>query len=104
MAKDIREILGGLQFQGINESALYSVDTEPWGGTPTTPTHDIFDEEDYTTSLKTSLMDGTPTIAADIINLPALSGLTDGIIYRVFVRFVSAGNTLEGYFRVEAER
>ena len=104
MAKDIREILGGLRFQGTSESVLYSVDTEPWGGTPTAPVHDIFDEEDYGTSLKSSLMDGVPTVATDVINLPALSGLTDGIIYRVFVRFVSAGNTLEGYFRVQAER
>ena len=103
MVKNIREVLDGLQSQGINESVLFSVNTEPWGGTPTGPTHDIFDEEDYTTSLKSSLMDGSPTVSGDVINLPALSGLSNGVIYRVFVRFVSGGSTLEGYFRVEAE-
>ena len=104
MADNIREILDGIQTLGSNESALFSIDTAPWGGSPSGPTHDIFDEEDYTTSLKTANMDGTPTLATDVINLPALHSLVAGKIYRVFVQFTSAGNVLEGYFRVKAER
>ena len=102
MADKIHEVLDGLQFQRVAESVLYSVDTTAWGGTPTSPVHDVFDEEDLTTSLKSSLMSGSPTVAGDNINLPALSGLTLGIIYTVTVLFVSAGSTLEGYFQVKA--
>ncbi len=83
MAKNNREVLDGLQPQGIGESVSYGVDTLPWGGSPTSPSHDIFDEEDYGTSLKSSLMDGTPTVSGDTINLPALSGLSEGLIYRI---------------------
>ena len=104
MAENIREVLDGLQFQGTGESVSYGIDTLPWGGTPTSQTHDIFDEEDYTASLKSTLMDGTPTINGDVINLPALSGLSDGVIYRIFVQFTSGGNILEGFFRVEGQR
>ena len=103
MAKSIREVLDGIQTQGTAESIFYSVDTAPWGGTPSSPSHDVFDEEDLTTSLKTTLMSGTPTVSSDDILLPALHSLTAGIIYRVFITFTSAGNTLQGYFRVEAE-
>ena len=102
--KNSREILDGTQPQGVNESVKYSVDTAPWGGTPTTVSHDIFDEEDFDTSLKSSLMSGTPTVTSDVITLPALSGLTDGIIYRVTVKFtITGGSILESYFRVKAE-
>ena len=102
-AKSIREVLDGIQIQGVSESVLYSVDTLPWGGTPTLPVHDVFDEEDPGTSLKSTLMSGTPTVSSNDILLPALQSLTAGVIYRVLVQFSSAGNTLEGYFRVEAE-
>ena len=103
MAKNDREVLDGLQLQGANESIAYSIDTEPWGGTPSSPVHDIFDEEDLTTSLKSTLMSGSPTVSSHNVVLPALSGITDGVIYKVIVRFVSGGQTLEGYFRVKGE-
>ena len=104
MGRNIHEVLDGLQEQLVGESVVYSVDTLPWGGTPTSPSVDVFDEEDYDTSLKTTVMpSGSPAINGDTISLPALTSLTAGIIYRVFVTFVSSGNTLKGYIRVQAK-
>ena len=102
MADKTHEVLDGLQFQRVVELVLYSVNTGPWGGSPTSPSHDVFDEEDLTTSLKSTIMDGTPTVATDSINLPALGPLVLGTIYIVTIKFTSAGSTLEGYFRVKA--
>ena len=103
MAQNIREVLDGLQFQGAAESILYSVDTEPWGGSPALPTHDIFDEEDLDISLKASLAPGTVSISSHNLVLPAVTALVAGTIYRVTVTFTSAGNVLQGFFRIEAQ-
>lgn len=104
MAKNIHEVLDGLQVQSTAESVLYSVDTEPWGGTPTSPSVDVFDEEDLATSVKTTVMpSGNPSVLTDDIILPALTSLTAGIIYRILLTFESAGNTLQGYIRVQAK-
>jgi len=104
MAQDIHEVLDGLQSQSVAESVLYSVDTEPWGGTPTSPAVDVFDEADLSTSLKSTVMpSGNPSVSLDVIILPALTALTAGIIYRIFVTFLSGGNTLRGYIRVQAK-
>jgi hypothetical protein len=102
--KSSREVIEGIQEQGINESISYSIDSTNWGGTPTSPDFDVFDEEDYTTSLKTALAPGTASISTKYVVLPHLGSLVDGVIYRVFFSFVSGGNTFEGYFRVKAER
>ena len=104
MSKDIREVLEGLQFQGENESVVYAIDSEPWGGSPSTIVHDVFDEEDLIVSLKATLMSGSSSVTSHIITLPALSGLTFRTLYKVTVKFTSGGNILEGYFRVKGER
>ena len=102
--KSSREVVEGIQTQGVNESISYSVNTLNWGGTPTSPDFDVFDEEDDSTSLKASLMSGTATISGNYVVLPHLSGLSDGVIYRVFFQFTSGGNVFEGFFRVRGER
>ena len=103
MAQDIHEVLDGIQGQSVAESIVYQVDTAPWGGTPTSPAVDVFDEEDYSTSVKATVMpSGSPSVSSDNVLLPALTALTAGIIYRVYVTFVSGGNTLQGYIRVQA--
>ena len=101
--RNIHEVLEGLQEQLVGESVLYSINTTPWGGTPTGTDHDIFDEEDLTTSLKSAMMSGSSSVSADVINLPALGSVVAGKIYRVEVTFTSLGNTLVGYFRVEGK-
>ena len=104
MTRDIHEVLDGLQQQSVAETAVYSADTLPWGGTPASPAVDVFDEEDYDTSVKSTVMpSGSPSVNAHVITLPPLTALTAGIIYRVYVTFVSGGNTLRGYVRVQAK-
>lgn len=99
-----REVLGGLVFQGASEGVFYSFDTAPWGGTPSAVSHDVFDEDDLTTSLKGSLCPGSPSPSGDIITLPKLSGGTVGKVYRVTVAFTNAGGQeLEGFMRVKFE-
>jgi hypothetical protein len=44
-----------------------------------------------------------PTVADSVITLSPLSGLTAGQRYRVEVKYVVGGNTLENYFYVEGQ-
>lgn len=99
--RSIREL--GTVTQGENESVIYTVLTTNWGGSPTSLGHDVFDEHDLATSLKATLMPGTPTASVDTITLPALSGLTAGVTYRVTVAFTSGGSSFEAFFRVHGE-
>jgi hypothetical protein len=99
--KNKLEVLEGLQPQGVNESVNWAVATTNWGGSPSGPDYDIFDEDDLATSLKPSLMPGTATVSGDDVILPTLSGLTARVIYRITVSFTSGGNDLECYFRVK---
>ena len=95
------EVIEGLQHQGVNESISYKVTTTNWGGSPSATNHDIFDEDDLATSLKSSLMPGASTVVDDNVVLPKLDGITAGKIYIIFVSFTSGGNGLEGFFRVK---
>ena len=99
-----REVLDGVQVQGINESVIYKVKTDNWGGSPSGPDFAIFDEEDYGTDLKGTLTTGAATVDVNDVVLPAISGGTQNHIYRVFVSFTSGGNDLECYFRIKFER
>ena len=99
-----REVIEGIQEQGINEGVIYQVATTNWGGSPSSPDFDIFDEDDYSTSLKATLSSGAATVSGDSVILPKISGGTERKIYRVFVSFISGGNDLEGYFRIQFKR
>ena len=45
----------------------------------------------------------SPTIAGSIITLSPLRALTAGILYRVEVKYIVSGNTLESYFYVHGQ-
>ena len=102
--QETREVINGIQYQGIDESVFYTVDTAPWGGSPSALGHEITDEEDYTASLKSTMMTGTPSAVGDIITCPALSLVEEDKIYRIYVKFTIGGSALSGYFRVKGER
>ena len=104
MAKDIHEVATGLLEQSDAESIFYSVNTLPWGGSPSAPSVDVFNENDLDTSVKTAVMPaGSPSVNGNSIDLPALTALTDKMIYRIYLTFTSGGNVLRCYFRVEAK-
>ena len=104
MSERSREILEGLQYQGEDESVAYSIDVTNYGNTPTSPAVDVFDEDDLSTSVKSTVMPtGSPSVASNVITLPALTALTDGQTYRVEVQFTLSGNLFEVFFRVRGQ-
>ena len=101
--KNSREVLEGLQRVGQNESVIFQISTTNWGGTPTSPTHDVFNVEDLTTSVKSTVMSGSPSVSTDDVILPAFNSGTVGETYIVIVGFTSGGNTLEAWFKITVE-
>lgn len=99
--KNIHEVLEGIQEQSTAESVSYIVNTLPWGGTPTNPVIDIFDEEDLTTSLSSTHLTGSATVNGDNVATKVVGSLVEDVIYRMTVQFVSNGNTLQGYVRIQ---
>jgi hypothetical protein len=100
-----REVVESPLKQGADEQVVYSLNTEPWGGTPADTTVTVYDvttggAEDVSEDVLT----GDVSESGDTITLPAIGGLTAKHIYRVEVRFASGGNVLETYFMIEAER
>lgn len=101
MAADIREVAEGLQYQGADEIIIYTVDVTNVGSSPSSVVVKVYDETDSNTDVTTTVMPtNSPSVNANIISLSALKLLTAGHAYRVEVKFVVSGNTLEHYFRV----
>jgi hypothetical protein len=100
----LREVLEGQQLQGENEKIAYRITTTPWGSSPSNVAVVVKDVLDSYRDVTSTVMPGSPTVSGDVITLPKLIGLTDGRIYRVEVKFDSAGTTFECYFDVGAEK
>lgn len=105
-----REITEGTQAQGVEEEITYAL-TVPasWGvptGTPTVKVYSYAQETGaYTEVTSTVMPSGAASVAGQVITLPELKGLSDGVLYRVEVKFdTTAGNTLEAYAGVQGER
>jgi hypothetical protein len=102
---NLREIKEGLQYQGADETIVYTLTTTPWGSSPTSPDAKIYEMANNTATDKTStLMTGSATANGDVITLPAISGLTARTRYRVEVKFTVSGNTFEAYAEIRGER
>lgn len=100
-----REAKEGTQPQGTNESVGYTVNTTPWGGTPTNP--NVAAEVEATgVDATTLLFGGSPsiTINGDILELPDCANVVAGTVYRVTVTFTTGGQTLSMWFRVSGEQ
>jgi len=102
---DLREVSQGIQYQGVDEEIIYSVDTALQGGTPTSVSVVVFDASaSYTDVTSTVMPVNSPTVATDTITLSPLKLLTEGQVYRVEIKFTSVGNVIEVYFQVWAQR
>lgn len=100
-----REVNEGEQLQGEDERIAYTIDTTPWGGTPTGAAVVAKDvTNSFAVVTATVLPSGSPSVNGNVITLPLLQSLTRGHIYRIEVAFTSGGNNLESYFIVKAER
>lgn len=96
----IREVVEGRQTQGADETIVYTLDTTDVGGSPSVSAVVVWRESDATDVTSTTMPSGSHSVNGDVITLKALTALTAGQVYRVEVKFTSAGNTLEHYFRV----
>ena len=98
----IREVVQGSQSQGVDEQIVYTIDTANWGGTPTSPAV-VVKDRDGTDVTSTVMPTNSPSVSDDVITLSTLKLLTDGVVYRVEVKFTSGGNIMECYFYVSAQ-
>ncbi len=89
MDKMIRRIEQSPIYHGDEESAPYTLDTAPWGGTPTNISVKVkLNGQDVSDDVLT----GDPDVVSDIIILPVISGLTAGVWYRLEVKFTNTTN------------
>lgn len=100
-----RQVVEGIQAQGVDERIAYTLITTPWSTSPSSPSVTVYDVTHGTGADVTSTVMPTnsPSVAGDVITLSLLRSLTSGHTYRVDVQFTSAGNLFEPYFIVQAE-
>jgi hypothetical protein len=104
MNADDREVVEGIQYQGVDEKIVYTIDTANWGGTPSSPSVVVKDVTNALADVTATVMpSGSPTISTDVITLPKLQDLTENHTYRIELKFNIAGNDLEAYCIVIAQ-
>ena len=98
-----REIVEGIQVQGVDEAIAYSIDVSNWGSSPTSVSAVVKQLSDGTDVTSTVMNPNSPSVATDTITLSPLDTLTEGEVYRVEVQFDISSDTFECYFFVKAE-
>ena len=89
---NVLEVVEGLQFQSVDESIIWAIDTSA-RGTPTTPVVVSVNDSTGTDKKSTVMPSGSPSIAADVISLPSLTALVKGQRYEIRTTYVVSGNT-----------
>jgi hypothetical protein len=95
-----REVVEGVQRQGVDEEIRYSVD---WSavGVPSSPVVVVkCGSSDVTAAV---MPVNAPIVVGAVVILSPLLNLVAGALYRVEVKCAVGGNTLESYFFVQAE-
>lgn len=101
---NLREIKEGLQYQGADETVVYTLTTTPWGSDPDTVSAKIYSVVgDTITDTSSTNMTGSATATGDVITLPAIKALVAGTYYRVEVKFTCSGNIFEAFAELQAE-
>ena len=101
-----REVFESPMVQGVDEVIIYTLDTTPWGGGPSSPSVVVYalvggvKQDDVTEDV---MPINSPSVDGDIITLSALSGLEADTRYRIEVRWTKAGATFEAYAIINAE-
>ena len=102
---DTREVVEGMLDQGADEIIAYQLTTTPWGSSPSSVSVALWDITAATwTDVSTTKLSGSPSATGDVITTPLVTGLTAGSTYRLEIKFVTGGNTLEAYAVIQAEK
>lgn len=90
----------GTIYQSKGEEIVYSINVpSTWTKTVNTASAKIYDQTG--TDLTSSLMTGAATVAGQVVSLPRVKSLTDGIKYTVRVSFTDASSQVfEAFFYV----
>lgn len=103
MAQNSREVAEGIQYQGEDETIIYTLDVSAVGSNPTSTSVVVKDTVNGTSVTATTMPTGSTSVAGNVITLPALKSLTADILYRVEVKYSVSGNVLESYFYVQGQ-
>jgi len=81
------------------DSITYTVDTDPYGGSPSNV---AVTAKNLTTgaTVTSSVLSGSAPVTADTITLPAIGSLIPNNTYRIDVQFDSGGNTFRRSLRI----
>jgi len=99
-----REVIEGTQLQGEDERIAYTINTAPWGGTPSGVAVVAKDKSANYAVVTGTVLSGSASVNGDVITCPVLGSLVRGHSYRIEVFFVSGGQILEPYFNVKCEQ
>jgi hypothetical protein len=99
MAFNIREVVEGTQYQGVDEEIAYTITTTPWGSSPTSMAAVVKDASGTDVS-SVVMPTGVPTANGDVVTLPTIKSLTDGQSYRAELKFTSGGNIFECHVNI----
>ena len=102
---DVREFTESPLKQGADESIVRTLLTTPWGSTPTGIEVTLYDvTKGAYTDVSEDCLSGNPSVAGDLITLPALEALEVGHLYRLEVKFTAGGNVFEAWGLFEGEQ
>ncbi len=98
--------IGTIQRVGSSERIAFSFATTLWASTPTgviVTAYDVSLGMSAGVVVSGTILEGSASVAADVITLPIVKAVTPGVLYRIEVLFVSGGQTFEPFLLVRGE-
>lgn len=90
---------------GTNEVVVYDLTTTPWGGSPSSPTVELYTYIDgVETDVSLTNLTGLPSVLGDVITCPGIHSITEDVNYHLYIRWVNSGNTVEAVHRFKGRR
>ena len=91
----VREFRESPWEQGADEARDYTLDTAPWGGSPSSPVVTVYDADGEDVS--EYVLTGSASVSGDTITTPVVGGLAAGREYRLEIMFTVEGRVEEAY-------
>lgn len=99
-----REFRESPQPFGSGEELTFTVDTTPYGGSPTLLGVTVLDLTDNENNVTVTIVVGSGSVSGNTITLPPMANGTRGRVYKALVRFQSGVNIFEPYLRLVCDR